>query len=122
MPMIGMGCSQCCFSELSAIIPRNYSRLDQKRGGEERPERGANVSYYLVHTTYPILFIAVLARQLCLPIPATLFLLSGGALVGSGKLSYTGIILAAVLGCVLADLVWVAAGRLAGQRVLWVVF
>jgi membrane protein DedA with SNARE-associated domain/rhodanese-related sulfurtransferase len=76
------------------------------------------VSYYLIHTTYPILFVAVLARQLCLPIPAILFLLSGGALAGSGKLSYTGITLAAVLGCVLADLVWFEAGRLRGKRVL----
>ena len=92
--------------------------LRPERGSQERPGRGTNVSYYLVHTTYPILFVAVLARQLCLPIPATLFLLSGGALVGSGKLSYTGIILAAVLGCVLADLVWFEAGRLRGKRVL----
>ncbi len=38
------------------------------------------MSYYLVHTTYLFLFIAVLARQLCLPVPANLFLLSGGAL------------------------------------------
>jgi membrane protein DedA with SNARE-associated domain/rhodanese-related sulfurtransferase len=76
------------------------------------------LSYYLVHITYPILFLAVLARQLCLPIPAMLFLLSAGALAGSGKLSYTGIILAAVLGCVLADLVWFEAGRLRGKRVL----
>ena len=76
------------------------------------------MSYYLVHITYPILFIAVLARQLCLPIPAMLFLLSSGALAGSGKLSYAGILLAAVLGCVLADLVWFEAGRLRGKRVL----
>jgi hypothetical protein len=27
---IGMGYSQCCFSELSAIIHRNCSRLEQK--------------------------------------------------------------------------------------------
>ena len=76
------------------------------------------MSYYLVHTTYLILFVAVLARQLCLPIPAVLFLLSGGALAGTGKLSYTGIVLAAVLGCVLADLAWFEAGRLRGKRVL----
>ena len=38
------------------------------------------MSYYLAHITYPILFVAVLARQLCLPVPALLFLLSGGAL------------------------------------------
>lgn len=76
------------------------------------------LSYYLVHTTYPILFIAVLGRQLCLPIPAILFLLSGGALAGAGKLNYSGLMLAAILGCVLADLVWFEAGRLHGKRVL----
>jgi membrane protein DedA with SNARE-associated domain/rhodanese-related sulfurtransferase len=76
------------------------------------------MDYYLIHTTYPILFVAVLARQLCLPVPALLFLLSGGALAGSGKLSFAGLLLAAVLGCVLADLVWFEAGRLRGKRVL----
>jgi len=76
------------------------------------------MSYYLIHTTYPILFVAVLGRQLCLPIPAILFLLSGGALAGSGKLSYTGITLAAILGCLLADLAWFEAGRLRGKSVL----
>ena len=76
------------------------------------------MTYYLVHTTYPILFIAVLARQLCLPVPALLFLLSGGALAGSGHLSFAGVLLAAVLGCVLADLAWFEAGRLRGKRVL----
>jgi membrane protein DedA with SNARE-associated domain/rhodanese-related sulfurtransferase len=76
------------------------------------------MSYYLIHTTYPILFLAVLARQLCLPVPALLFLLSGGALAGSGHLSFAGVLLAAVLGCLLADLVWFEAGRLRGKRVL----
>jgi len=76
------------------------------------------MGYYLIHTTYPILFVAVLARQLCLPVPALLFLLSAGALAGSGKLSLVGILLAAVLGCVLADQVWFEAGRLRGKRVL----
>ncbi len=77
-----------------------------------------HVNYYLAHTTYPIIFIAVLARQLCLPVPAILFLLTGGALAGSGKLSYGGILLVAILGCVLADLVWFEAGRACGRRVL----
>jgi membrane protein DedA with SNARE-associated domain/rhodanese-related sulfurtransferase len=76
------------------------------------------MSYYLVHTTYLFLFIAVLARQLCLPVPANLFLLSGGALAGSGKLSVSGILFAAVLGCLLADLAWFEAGRLGGKRVM----
>ena len=76
------------------------------------------MAYYLVHTTYLFLFIAVLARQLCIPVPANLFLLSGGALAGSGKLAIPGILFAGVLGCLLADLIWFEAGRLGGKRVL----
>jgi membrane protein DedA with SNARE-associated domain/rhodanese-related sulfurtransferase len=76
------------------------------------------MNYYLAHITYPIIFIAVLARQLCLPVPAILFLLSAGALAGSGRLSYAGILIVAILGCVLADLVWFEAGRISGKRVI----
>ena len=76
------------------------------------------MGYYLAHITYPILFVAVLARQLCLPVPAILFLLSGGALAGSGKLSFSGILIAAVAGSVLADYVWFQAGRIGGKRIL----
>ena len=76
------------------------------------------MSYYLAHITYPILFVAVLARQLCLPVPAIFFLLSAGALAGSGKLSFSGILIAAVAGSVLADNVWFQAGRIGGKRVL----
>jgi membrane protein DedA with SNARE-associated domain/rhodanese-related sulfurtransferase len=76
------------------------------------------MNYYLFHTTYLILFLSVFARQLCLPVPAILFLLSAGALAGSGKLSFTGILLVAILGCLLGDLIWFEAGRLRGKRVL----
>jgi len=76
------------------------------------------MNYYLLHTTYPILFLSVFARQLCLPVPAILFLLSGGALAGTASLSFTGILLVAILGCLLGDLVWFEAGRLRGKRVL----
>ena len=76
------------------------------------------MSFYLLHTTYLILFLSVFARQLCLPVPAILFLLSGGALAGAGRLSFVGILLVAVLGCLLGDLVWFEAGRLRGKRVL----
>jgi membrane protein DedA with SNARE-associated domain/rhodanese-related sulfurtransferase len=76
------------------------------------------MSYYLTHITYPILFVAVLARQLCLPVPALLFLLTGGALAGAGKLNFVGVLIVAVLGCLLADLLWFEAGRLRGKRVL----
>ena len=76
------------------------------------------MNYYLLHITYPILFLSVFGRQLCLPVPALLFLLSAGAMAGAGKLSFFGILMVAVLGCLLADLAWYEAGRRRGQRVL----
>ena len=76
------------------------------------------MNYYLTHITYPILFVAVFARQLSLPVPALLFLLTGGALAGAGKLNFVGVLLVAVLGCLLADLVWFEAGRLRGDNVV----
>jgi membrane protein DedA with SNARE-associated domain/rhodanese-related sulfurtransferase len=76
------------------------------------------MNYYLLHTTYPILFLSVFARQLCLPVPALLFLLSAGALAGSHKLSLPAILIVSVLGCLLGDLAWFEAGRLRGKRVL----
>lgn len=76
------------------------------------------MNYFLIHITYPILLIAVFARQLCLPVPAILFLLSSGALVGAGRLSFAGILLVAVVGCVSADLIWFQAGRRHGKPVL----
>jgi membrane protein DedA with SNARE-associated domain len=45
-------------------------------------------------------------------------LLTGGALAGAGKLNFGGILIVAVLGCLLADMVWFEAGRLRGKRVL----
>lgn len=76
------------------------------------------MGYYLVHTTYPILLVSVFAEQLCLPVPAVLFLLAGGAMAGSGQLSFTGILLVSVLGSLVADLFWFEAGRKCGKRVL----
>jgi len=79
---------------------------------------GPRMSYYLLHTTYLVLFLSVCANQLCLPVPSILFLLSAGALAGTGGLSFTGIVLVAILGCLLGDLVWFEAGRLRGKQVL----
>jgi membrane protein DedA with SNARE-associated domain/rhodanese-related sulfurtransferase len=76
------------------------------------------MGYYLIHTTYPILFVSVFARQLSLPVPAVLFLLTGGAMAGSGQLSFSRVLLVAILGSILADLVWFEAGRKGGRRVL----
>ena len=73
---------------------------------------------HLVRLTYPTLWLVVFASQLCLPVPAIVFLMMAGALVGHGQLRIDLIILAGVLGCLAGDLVWFEAGRRWGSRIL----
>lgn len=61
---------------------------------------------------------AVFANQLCLPIPAVLFLITAGALVASGSLNLGSVILVGMVGCLLADYAWFLAGRLWGHRII----
>jgi membrane protein DedA with SNARE-associated domain/rhodanese-related sulfurtransferase len=68
--------------------------------------------------TYPTILIAVFANQLCLPVPAVLFLMTAGALVASGSLNLGSVILAGVVGSLLADYAWFMLGRRQGYRVV----
>ena len=73
---------------------------------------------FLTRHGYWILFLSVLGRQACLPVPANLLLLAAGALVGLGKLNLAGIIASAVAGFLLADTAWYGAGRGGGGKTL----
>ena len=77
----------------------------------------AVVQFVLKHG-YPILFAAIFARQIGLPVPAPLFLLAAGALASLGKLDLFAALVLAIVGCVLADWAWYEAGRRWGNRVL----
>ena len=75
------------------------------------------VQFVLKHG-YPILFAALFARQLGLPVPAPLFLLSAGALAAAGKLGLLAALSLAIIACVVGDWPWYEAGRRHGDRVL----
>jgi membrane protein DedA with SNARE-associated domain len=66
------------------------------------------------------LFFYVLADQLGVPVPATPVLIAAGALAAAGRLSFPVVVGLGVLGTVVADLVWYAAGRVRGPQVLGV--
>ena len=68
--------------------------------------------------SYPVILLAVFARQMCLPVPAVLFLVTAGALAESGKLNFLTIVMLGVVGCLFADLAWFEAGRRWGSRML----
>jgi membrane protein DedA with SNARE-associated domain/rhodanese-related sulfurtransferase len=68
--------------------------------------------------TYLILWAAVCARQVSLPIPASLFLLTAGALVHRGEVNIGLVMSMGVLGCLAGDLVWFEAGRHWGRQIM----
>jgi len=75
------------------------------------------VQFVLKHG-YPVLFGALFAHQLGLPVPGPLFLLAAGALAAAGKLGIVAAIFLAITACVLGDWPWYEAGRRHGDRVL----
>ena len=75
------------------------------------------VQFVLKHG-YPILFAALFARQIGLPVPAPLFLLAAGALAAAGKLGLVAALVLAITACLLGDWPWYEAGRRHGDRVL----
>jgi membrane protein DedA with SNARE-associated domain/rhodanese-related sulfurtransferase len=68
--------------------------------------------------TYPTILLAVFANQLCLPVPAVLFLITAGALVWTGSLNFSIVVLVGVVGSLAADYGWFMAGRWGGFRVV----
>jgi len=78
----------------------------------------STVFQFVLKHGYSILFAALFAHQLGLPLPGPLFLLAAGALAASGKLSLVTSFGLAVIACVLADWVWYEAGRRWGKKVL----
>lgn len=67
---------------------------------------------------YSILFAAIFARQIGLPLPGPLFLVSAGALAAAGKLGVLPVIGLTISACVLADWIWYEVGRRGGDKVL----
>ncbi len=65
-----------------------------------------------------VLFGGVLAEQLGLPFPALPLLVAAGVLVGTGHLSWSGALVAALSATLLADIIWFLAGRWRGRPVL----
>ena len=65
-----------------------------------------------------VVFLATAATRLGAPVPAAPFLVVAGGLAMGGQLSFTAVLLAAVLGNIVGDGAWFLAGRRWGYRVM----
>lgn len=70
------------------------------------------------HLTYIGVLVAVFANQLCLPVPAVVFLIAAGALSAHGHMSASLIALLSVLPCLAADSLWFWFGRRWGSQAM----
>jgi membrane protein DedA with SNARE-associated domain/rhodanese-related sulfurtransferase len=83
-----------------------------------RGEWMLDLSNHAPGITYFILWAAVFGRQLCLPVPAILFLLTAGALARGDGLDMSLVLCMGVLGCLAGDFVWFEAGRHWGSQII----
>ena len=65
-----------------------------------------------------LVFLNVLVEQAGVPVPAVPTLVVAGALAATDRLPVSGVVLAAVLACLVGDLAWYAAGRRFGSGVM----
>jgi membrane protein DedA with SNARE-associated domain len=77
-----------------------------------------DLSNHALSMTYSILWVAVFAPQICLPLPANLLLLTAGALVRGGGLNMSLVLCVGILGRLPGDLVWFEAGRQWGSQIM----
>jgi membrane protein DedA with SNARE-associated domain/rhodanese-related sulfurtransferase len=68
--------------------------------------------------TYTGVLLAVFSNQLCLPVPAIVFLMAAGALSAHGYMQASTAVLLSVLACLLADGLWFWLGRKWGSQVM----
>ncbi len=73
---------------------------------------------FLLHHGYSILFLAICAEQVGLPLPSSPLLLAAGALAGVHRLNPFVVLAIAVTASLLSDSVWYCLGRRRGGRVL----
>jgi len=76
------------------------------------------IFHFVLKHGYSILFAALFAHQVGLPLPGPLFLLAAGALAAAGKVSFLIVIGLTIMACVSADWIWYEAGRRSGDKVL----
>ncbi len=73
---------------------------------------------FLIRHGEAIVFAAVFAEQIGLPVPAIPVLLAAGALAGAGKMSLAAAIVLSLVACFAGDLIWYELGRHRGRHAL----
>jgi membrane protein DedA with SNARE-associated domain len=74
--------------------------------------------YFLRQYGYALIFLAVFAENLGLPLPSYLLILVGAALAAELQFRISGLVIVSVLAALLGDGICYVLGRLGGRRIL----
>ena len=77
-----------------------------------------DVVQFLTRHGYAVLFLAVLAEQVGLPIPSGVVLIAAGSLAGSGAMSLWSALGLALTASLMGDFVWFMLGKWRGRSIL----
>src|ERR1700733_4296148 len=77
-----------------------------------------NITQLLIEHGYAALFVAVLAEQFGLPVPAAPFLIAAGALAGLDRLSLVWALAIATSASLISDYTWFHLGKSQGSFIL----
>jgi membrane protein DedA with SNARE-associated domain/rhodanese-related sulfurtransferase len=77
-----------------------------------------DVTQFLIRYSSLVLFAAVFAEQVGLPVPAIPVLLAAGALAGAGQMNLGMAVGLGVAACLVGDFIWYYLGRYRGRHVL----
>jgi membrane protein DedA with SNARE-associated domain len=77
-----------------------------------------HIMQLLIEHGYVALFVAVLAEEFGLPVPATPFLIAAGALAGLDRLSLPGALSIAICASLISDFTWFHLGKSQGGFIL----
>jgi membrane protein DedA with SNARE-associated domain len=78
----------------------------------------SEITRFLIHHGYSVIFFWVLAEQAGIPLPSLPLLLTAGALSAEGKISFHVLLLLTFFGAFISDLMWFELGRRQGARIL----
>ena len=81
----------------------------------------SHVTAFLLTYGYWALFLMVIARQICLPVPANIALVAAGIMARSGALNPVAVIAVSVGAFLVADFAWFELGRTLGLQALHLV-
>jgi len=80
-----------------------------------------DITSLLLKHGYWLLFLCIVGRQACLPVPVSLFVLDSGAMIEAHRFNTFALLATVIPAFIATDLVWYEIGKRFGKHLLWLI-